>query len=66
MHNKIIVGLLQVSSEHLITAHLQIYHITDPYIDHTEEPLVLLLELLLVKDLDGKDAIFIYSPVLQC
>ncbi|GAT29215.1 phosphatidylserine decarboxylase Psd2 [Aspergillus luchuensis] len=38
-----------------------IYNIADPHIDHTEETLVLLLELLLVKDLDCEDTVFIDS-----
>lgn len=42
-----------------ITTHLSIDDISNAHVDNTEKPLVLLLELLLVENLNGKDAVFI-------
>lgn len=46
-----------------ITAGIEIDDIADSDIDNAEKALVLLLELLLVEDLDGEDAVFCDSPV---
>lgn len=53
----------QILSRHTITTHLQIDHIADPYIDDAKEPLILLLELLLVENLNRKNTIFVDFPV---
>jgi hypothetical protein len=47
---------------HTISAHVQVNHITNADIDDSQEALILLLEFLLVKDLDRKDAVFRDSP----
>lgn len=46
-----------------ITTHLQIDDTADPHIDDAEKPLILLLELLLVENLDREDAVLTDSPV---
>lgn len=45
-----------------IFTNIQIYHIPDANIDHAQKTLILLFEFLLVKDLDGQNAILIHSP----
>ena len=45
-----------------ITASIQVDDAANTNIDNTEETLVLLLELLLVKDLDCENALFVGSP----
>lgn len=45
-----------------ITTSVQVDYAANTNIDNTKEPLVLLLELLLVKDLDGEDALFVGPP----
>lgn len=47
---------------HTISSHIQINDIADADVDHTKEALVLLFELLLIKDLDGENAVFSDSP----
>ena len=44
-------------------AQLQVKHIADTNIDDSEETLIPLLELPLVKDLDGDDRVFFNSAV---
>lgn len=43
----------------------KLYHIANANIDNTQEALVLLLELLLVKDLNRQDAVLIYFAVVR-
>jgi hypothetical protein len=45
-----------------ITTSVQVDDTANTDIDNTEETLVLLLELLLVKDLNGENALFVGSP----
>ena len=45
-----------------ITASIQVDDTANTDIDNTKETLVLLLELLLVKDLNGENALFVGSP----
>lgn len=47
-----------------ITAHLSVDDVSDAHVDNTEKTLVLLLELLLVENLNGKDAVFIDTAVI--
>jgi hypothetical protein len=56
-------GLNPVPSSRTITTHGKINDISDPNIDDTKEALVLLFELLLVKDLDRQNAILVDSPI---
>lgn len=46
-----------------IASDFEVNNVSDPHIDDTQEALVLLFELLLVEDLNGKYTVFIYSPV---
>lgn len=46
-----------------ITARIKIYNRPYAHIYDTEETLVLLLELLLVKDLNRQNALFVHFPV---
>lgn len=48
-----------------ITAHLSIDDISNAHVDDTEKTLVLLFEFLLVKNLNGKNAVFIDTAVIQ-
>jgi hypothetical protein len=45
-----------------ITTGVQVDDTANTDVDNTEETLILLLELLLVKDLNGEDALFVGSP----
>lgn len=42
----------------------ELNNVADPNVNHTEEALVLLLELLLVKNLNGQYAVLIHSTVV--
>jgi len=53
MNDHVIIRLLKITREHLITASVQINHASYLNIYYTKEALVLLLELLLVKYLNG-------------
>jgi len=46
-----------------VTTDLQVYHTPDTDVDDTEKPLVLFLELLLVKDLNCQYTFITGSPV---
>ena len=50
------------TSELTISTHLQIDDIANTDIDHSEESLILLFELLLIEDLNRKNAVFVDSP----
>jgi hypothetical protein len=58
MDDQVISGLLEVAGEHLILPGREINHISNPDIDHTQESLILLLELLLVEYLYSEYTIF--------
>lgn len=45
-----------------IAPRVEVYHRPDADIDDTQEALVLLLELLLVKDLNRQDAFLVHFP----
>jgi len=55
-----------MTTKHTITSSIQIHYATNAHIDHTKEALILLLELLLVKDLNREDALFIHTPMEAC
>jgi len=59
MYHQIIIGFLEISSEHFVTTHLQINNIPDSDVDDTKETLILLFKFLLIKYLDCEDTIFI-------
>jgi hypothetical protein len=63
MDHKVVVRLFQITSEHFITTHREVDNIADSDVNDTEETLVLLLEFLLVKYLDRKNAVLIDSQV---
>ena len=46
-----------------VTTDVQIHDGTDSYVDHTEKPLVLFLELFLIKDLYRQNAFLGCSPI---
>lgn len=48
-----------ISGDGTISVRTQLHDVSDADVDDTEEALVLLLELLLVKDLYGQDAVLI-------
>lgn len=48
---------------HTITAGVEINHAANAHIDNAQEALILLLELLLVEDLDRKNALLGHTPV---
>jgi hypothetical protein len=45
-----------------IPSSIKVDDIPDADVDHAQEALILLFELLLVKDLDGKNAVFSCFP----
>lgn len=49
--------------EPTVAAHIQVDDATDSNIDHAEKPLILLLELLLIEDLNGQNGVFVGFPV---
>lgn len=63
MNDHVVVGLFEIAREHLVSASVKIYYRPDADVDDTQEALVLLLELLLVKYLNRQDAFFVHSHV---
>ena len=79
MNDHVVVGLFEIAREHLwtrvsrcdlcrrvpptVSASVKIYYRPDADVDDTQEALVLLLELLLVKYLNRQDAFFVHSPI---
>jgi len=59
----VVVGLFEIARKHLIPARVEVYHRPYADIDDAQEALVLLLELLLVKDLNREDALFVHFHV---
>ena len=60
MYHQIVGRLLEIPREHLIIGvGGQLNDISYANVDDSEKALVLFLELLLVKDLDGENAVFI-------
>jgi hypothetical protein len=55
---------VRVAARHgrTVAARVQVDHRADADVDDAEEALVLLLELLLVKDLDGENALLVDLP----
>ena len=51
-------------SDPTISTNIKLYDLTNFYVDHSKEALILLLELLLVEDLDCEDVVFLYFPVV--
>ena len=45
-----------------ISSSVEVNHVANADVDHSQEALILLLEFLLVKDLDGEDAVFRRFP----
>lgn len=62
-HWLVVVSHARAGLDSTVGIRCELYHITDPDIDDTEKPLVLLLELLLVKDLDGQYAVLIHAAI---
>lgn len=79
VHDHVVNRLLQVACEHLcvslecvdftwsmertVTASVQVNDRANADVDYAEKALVLLLELLLIKDLHRQNALFVYPPV---
>lgn len=55
MNDEVVVGLFELLVEQTLASELEVEDVSDADVDDTEEALVALLELLLVKDLDGDD-----------
>jgi hypothetical protein len=78
VHDHVVVGLFEVACQHLcivsvyvrvvarhgrtVAARVQVDYRADADVDDAEEALILLLELLLVKDLDREDALLVDLP----
>jgi hypothetical protein len=60
VYHKVVGGFLEVSCKHLVVSFRdQLDDISYSDINDTKKPLVLLLELLLIEDLHGQDAVLI-------
>lgn len=63
MNDQVIGRLLQVSCKHLVLPRREVHYVSNSNIDDAQKSLVLLLELLLIKDLHGEDALFVGAEI---
>lgn len=56
---------MNITTEFTIASHLKVNHIANAHIDDTQKALVLLFELLLVEDLNGKNTVLVHLSIIH-